>query len=281
MRSKIAALMLLVVVSFCLAQVAGGSQLNTVSFSLGNELVNVSLEVPEEAHSTDTITCNLSIAAYVNVTIFNITVTISGLVAGSWQTLHVETITQYFLPEGQNLSRQIILTLPQNTSERLDYEIEASTDLGKGNTSFYATYVRAITYDELLSLYNTLLSENSKLETDYNQLQTNCTALNATYVSIASAYESIQSIYNSLNSSYDLLNSSYNSLDSNYASLHDSYSYIKIKYDASLWELSIVRYLMIALAISTVALAAVIIYLRRKSPYIVLRKETTVKSNNE
>lgn len=280
MRSKIATLMLLVVMLFCLSQVAKGSQLNTVSFTLGYGLIHGSFEFPEEAHPTDTIMCNLTIAADVNVTTLNVTVTISGLVAGSWQTLHVEPITQS-LGQGQNLSRHIIITLPQNVSERLEYVIDVSTDYGKGNTSFYATYVRENTYDELSNLYNTLLSNNSKLEADYNQLLTNYSALNATYASVAAAYEDIQASYNSLNSSQELLNASYSSLNSSYTSLQDSYSYIKTKYDASQWELSIVRDLMYALGISTVVLAAATIYLRKKAPYILLRKETAVKPDNE
>lgn len=265
------------VVFLSLSHTADASQFNTVSFTYG--YIHGSLEFPEEAHPTDTIVCNLTVTAYVDVTLNNFTLTISGLVGGTWQTLHTEQIISYSMAMGENLSRQIIVTLPQNLSERLNYIIEASTDKGFGNTAFYATYVRATSYDALSNLYNALLINDSKLQADYNQLSTNYSALNVTYNSLAGEYNALQTSYSSLNSSYGSLNANYTSSMLNYNILQEVYTYIKTKYDDSIGELSIVRTLMYVFGISTVILAATTIYFRKKAPYIVLRKETTTKPN--
>jgi len=240
-----------------------------------------SLEFHEEAHPTDTITYNLTIVAYIDVTIFNLTLKISGLVGEKWQTLHTEQITSYPMTIGENFTRQIIFTVPQNTSERLYCVIEASTDKGFGKTAFYATYVRTITYDELLNLYNELLVNYSTLQDDYNQLLTNYDALNLTYSSLVAEHGTMQTNYNSLNSSYESLMASYNSLTTVYDSLQEFYTYIKTKYDASIGELNIIRNLMYIFIITTVIFVATTIYLRKKAPYIILRKETTVKPDKE
>lgn len=60
-------------------------------------------------------------------------------------------------------------------------------------------------------------------------------------------------------------------------SLQDFYTYIKTKYDAAMTELTIVRNLMYLFGISTAILAAATIYFRKKTPYIVLHKETSAK----
>ena len=255
-----------------LSHIVNASQFNTVSFTYG--YIHGSLEFPEEAHPTDTIMCNLTVAAYIDVTIYNLTLAISGLVGEKWQTLHTEQIISYPLAQGGSLSKQVIVTLPQNMSERLNYVIEGSTDKGFGETSFYATYVRATTYDALSNLYYALLTNHSRLQADYDHLSDDLSVLNISYNSLAGEFSTIQRTYNSLNSSYESLDASYASLTSGYNSLQGSYNYIKTKYDTSAGELSILRYLMYAFGISTVVLAATTIYFRKKAPYIVLRKET-------
>jgi len=264
---------------FSLSCTAKASQFSTVSFTYW--YMEGSLEFHEEAHPTDTITYNLTIVAYIDVTIFNLTLKISGLVGEKWQTLHTEQITAYPMTIGENFTRQIIFTVPQNTSERLYCVIEASTDKGFSKTAFYATYVRTITYDELLNLYNELLVNYSTLQDDYNQLLTNYDALNLTYSSLVAEHGTMQTNYNSLNSSYESLMASYNSLTTVYDSLQEFYTYIKTKYDASIGELNIIRNLMYIFIITTVIFVATTIYLRKKAPYIILRKETTVKPDKE
>jgi hypothetical protein len=270
-RSRIIVLMFGMIVLFSISRAVNASGFNTVSFTYG--YIHGSLEFPEEAHPTETITCNLTITAYVDVTLYNLTFAISGLVGENWQTLHTEQIISYAMAMGENLSRKVMVTLPQNLSERLNYIIEASTDKGFGNTVFYATYVRATTYDALANLYSALLINDSKLQTDYAQLSTNYSALNGTYNSLTGEYNAIQTSYSSLNSSYESLSANYTSL----VLSHNSLQYIKTKYDDSLAELTIVRNLMYLFGISTVILAAATIYFRKKAPYIVLHKETSAK----
>ena len=281
LRSKIIILVfgITLLLSLSLSPTAKASQLSTVSFTYG--YIGGSLEFQEEAHPTDTITFDLTIVAYVDVTIFNFTLTISGLVGEKWQTLHTEQIISYSMIQDENLTRQIMVTLPQNTSERIYCIIEASTDWGFSKTDFHATYIRTITYDELLNLYNELLVNHSTLQADYDQLLTDYDALNSTYSSLVAEYGAMQTNYNSLNSSYESLMASYNSLTSDYESLQEDYTYIKTKYDASIGELNIVRSLMYIFGITTVIFVATTVYLRKKAPYIIVRKETAIKPDKE
>lgn len=259
-----------------LTLVAKAPQLDTVSFAYG--YIWGSLEFPEEAHPSDSFTCNLTIAAYIDVNIYNFTLEISGLTGEKWQTLQTKPILSRSLARDENFTTPVRVTLPQNTSERLRYVIEASTDKGFGTTTFYGTYVRTISYSELSGLYDDLLVNYSILRTDYNQVLTNYYTLNSTYSSLVEEYNTIQANINTLNSSYRSLTASYNSLTSNYSSLQDYHNYIKALYESSAGELNIVRILMFVFGITTAILAATTIYFRKKAPYIVLRKETAAKT---
>jgi len=258
-----------------LSHTVNASQTSTVSFTYG--YIWGSLEFPEEAHPADSVTCNLTIAAYIDVNIYNFTLGISGLTGEKWQTLHTEPISRY-LAQGESLTAPVMVTLPQNTSERLHYVIEASTDKGFGKTAFYGTYVRAISHSELSGLYHDLLVNYSILRIDYNQMLAKYYTLNLTYSSLVEEYNTIQANINTLNSSYRSLTASYNSLISDYNSLQEHYNYIRTLYDSSAGELNIVRILMFIFGITTAILAATTIYFRKKAPYIVLRKETAAKA---
>lgn len=277
LRLKTSTLVFGMILLSSLGRAAKASQFNTVFFTYG--FVWGSIEFPEEAHPADTITCNLTISAYIDVNVYNFTLEISGLTGEKWQSLRTQIISQY-IKQGENLTTSVTVTLPQNTSERLRYTVEASTDKGFGKGIFYATYVRATTYDQLSSLYDALLLNHTMLLADYDQLLTKYNTLNLTYSSLASEYYAIQARYNSLNFSYESLNASYSSLTSSYGTLQQDYAYLKGKYDASIGELNIVRNLMYVFGITTVVLAAATIYFRKKAPYILLRKETAAKPDN-
>jgi hypothetical protein len=239
------------------------------------------LEFPEEVHPAEMVTCNLTVGAYIGVDIYNLTLGISGLVGQSWQVLRVEQILSRHLSQGENISIPVMAILPQSTSASLHYIVEASTDKGFGKTAFYATYVRSSTYGELSEAYSELQINSSKLQQDYSQLFGSYDNLNLTLQSLTGQYSNLQTAYNSLNSSYGSLNVNDSSLRSDYNSLQQNYEYIKEKYDSSLAELGIVRNLMFGLGIATVILAATTLYFRKKAPYIVLRKETAVKPDNQ
>jgi hypothetical protein len=219
----------------------------------------------------------LTIGAYIDVNIYNFTLDISGFTGQNWRTFGTEQITSYNLAQDENLTSQIIITVPQNTSEKLHYVIEASTDKGFGKTAFYATNVITITYEELSDLYNKLLTNNTALQVDYNQLLTNYTTINQTYSSLLRDYNAAHTTCNLLNSSYESLRANYSSLKSNYDSLQEHFAYVEAKYDSSTGELNIVRYLMYVFGVTTVILAATTIYFRKKAPYIVVRKDTAAK----
>jgi hypothetical protein len=257
-----------VIVLAVTCQIAKASDSGVVSFTYG--YVWGLLEFPEEVHPTDAVTCNMTVGAYIDVDIYNLTLSLSGLVGESWQILRVEQILSRHVTQGENFSVSTIVVLPQNTSATLHYVIEASTDKGFGKTTFYGTYVRAFTYSELQI-------NNSKLQQDYSQLSGSYENLNLTLQSFTKQYSDLQTAYDSLNSSYVSLNASDNSLRADYDSLQQNYAYIKEKYDSSLAELGIVRNLMFGFGIAAVILAATTLYFRKKAPYIVLRKETEVK----
>lgn len=269
-KMKLAFLAVIVLVVSC--QMVKASDSSVVSFTYG--YIWGLLEFPEEVHLADTVTCNLTVGAYIDVDIYNFTLGISGLVGQSWQVLRVEQILSRHMMQGENISVSVIVVLPQNTSASLHYMVEASTDKGFGKTAFYATYVRSSTYSELQI-------NNSKLQQDYGQLFGGYQNLNLTLQSLTSQYSNLQTAYNSLNSSYDSLNISDNSLRSDYNSLQQNYEYIKEKYDSSLAELGLVRNLMFGFGIAAVILAATTLYFRKKAPYIVLHKETAIKPDSQ
>lgn len=279
LKSKIVILMLGMILLLSLSHTATASQFSIILFTYG--VIEGSLEFHEEAHPTDTITYNLTIVADSDVNIINFTLKISGWVGEKWQTLQTEQITLYPMTQGENLTRQIMVTLPPNVSERLYCIIEASTSQGSGKTAFYATYVRTVTYDKLLNSYNELLANYNILQADYNQLLTNYDALNSNYSSLEAEYSTMHTNFDSLNSSYEPLMASHNSLTTIYDSLHESYTYIKTKYDASIGESNVFRNLTYILSITTVIFVATTVYFRQKAPYIVLRKETAAKPDKE
>ena len=279
LANKIKLVFLAMIVLIVSCQTVKASDSGVVSFTYG--YVWGLLEFPEEVHSAETVTCNLTVGAYIDVDIYNFTLGISGLVGQSWRVLRVEQILSRHMAQGENMSLSVMVVLPQNTSASLYYVVEASTDKGFGKTAFYATYVRSSTYSELSNAYSELQINNSKLQQDYTQLFGSCESLNLTLQSLASQYSNLQTAYNTLNSSYDSLNVSDNSLRSDYNSLQQNYDYIKEKYDSSLAELGIVRNLMFGFGIAAVILAATTLYFRKKAPYIVLRKETAIKPDNQ
>lgn len=260
-----------------LTPVAKAPQLDSVSFTYG--YIWGSLSFPEEAHPADSFTCNLTITAYIDVNIYNFTLEISGLTGEKWQTLRTEQILSRSLARDENLTPPpVMVTLPQNTSERLRYVIEASTDKGFGTTTFYGTYVRSISYSDLYSLYEDLLTNYSVLRSDYDQILASYETLNATYGSVVKEYDTIQANINLLNASYRSLNATYSLLMSDYDSLQEHYDYIRALYDSSAGELNIIRILMFVFGITTAILAATTMYFRKKAPYIVVRKETAAKT---
>lgn len=274
--------------------------LSNSSVSFYGAGVIIDLTFPEEAHPTESITHNLTITANTSLTLENFTVIIKALVDSSWQQVYKEQILLRDMLQGENLTRRMRFTLPEKAHGRLYCFIYVLTDKAAGDHlsyTLYTTHVRTLTYSELLSKYNELLTNYSDLLTDYetllesyNNLSTQYNTLNSTYNSLLNEYNILQSNYNSLNStyyslkaSYDSLLSSYNSLEADYNSLNQTYitleneiNDLQQRIDASKIELNNTRNLMYLFIGTTIALIALIIYVKKKKPepYIVIRKET-------
>ena len=187
------------------------------------------------------------------------------------------TDTSYSLAQDKNITRQISFVLPQTTTGQVHYVIEASTDKGFGKTAFCGTRVLAVTYEELSNRYDELLANFTALQTLYGQLLANYTTMNNTFNSLVTDYNTTRAAFDLLNSTYASLEANYSSLKSSFDSLQEHFTYVEQKFDASTGELSVVRYLMYALGVTTVILVATTVYFRKKAPYVVVRKETAAK----
>ena len=269
---------------FCSVHRTGASPTNSVSWEGAG--VVIYFEFPEEAHPTDSITLNLTTTAQVGLKLQNFTFLIEVLVNESWQQVYKEQVLQLNMVQNDSFTRQVWFTLPQNAHEALYCYMYVQTDKAPGlppTYVFYATHVRTVTYDELLTDYETLLDSYTALSTQYD-------GLNSTYNSLLNQYNSLQATFESLNSSYftqkatyDELKTNYDSLEANYKTLNQTYYALKAENDSlsntvdtKETELTTTRNIVYALIAVTVALAAVLIYIKkiRSEPYVVLRKET-------
>ena len=120
---------------------------------------------PKQAYSTETITHNMTITAYDTLTLQNFTIVINAMVNSSWQQVYKEQVISHSMEPDENLTMQMMFTLPQGTQERLYCYIYALTDKPSEASicTFYSTYVGLMTYNELLSKYNDLLANYSSL----------------------------------------------------------------------------------------------------------------------
>lgn len=275
LKARISVLVFLMMLALGLSPAARASQFGTVSFTFG--VLFGSIEFPLEAHPLDPIKCNLTIGAYIDVSIFNFTLGISGFTGQEWVAFGQEQITSYSLAQDKNITRQISFILPQTTTGQVHYVIGASTDKGFGKTDFYGTRVLAVTYEELSNRYDELLANYTALQTLYGQLLANYTTMNNTFNSLVTDYNTTRTAFDLLNSTYASLEANYSSLKSNFDSLQEHFAYVEEKFNASTGELSVTRYLMYALGVTTVILAAATVYFRKKAPYVVIRKETAAK----
>ena len=290
---------------FCFIFVLDASMpTSDVSFHGGGLIV--SLAFPEEAHPAESIIHNLTITAKASLTLENFTIVINAFVGSSWQQAYKEQILLQDMLQNESLSRQNRFTLPQNTHGRLNCFMHILTDRVSDylSYSFYTTEVRVSTYGELLVQYNKLLANYTNLLADYemllesyNELSVEHSTLNSTYNSLLHEYNTLRSTYNSLNStyyglqashdslssSYDSLSTEYNSLNQTYVALENEINNLLQQIEASRTELNNTRNLIYLFVGTTVALIALVIYIRkkRKEPYIVIRKETVAVKQND
>lgn len=275
---------------------ACASSVGNVSFRGAGVVVD--MEFPEEAHPTETITLNVTITALLALKLQNFTLVIKVLVDTGWQQVYKEQLLSLNMDPNEVLVRLVWFTLPQSAHESLYCQMYVLTDKAPGLPAtyvFYATHVRTVTYDELLANYNSLLTTYETLLDSYNALVAQYDGLNSTYNLLLSQYNSLQATFESLNSSYfsqkaayDTLKANYDALDASYRTLNQTHYALTTEnhslrntVSAQDTELAMTRNAVYGLIAVTVALAALIIYNKKKKsePYVVLRKETvTLKS---
>ena len=297
MRAKVVVSFIILLLSLWSIVEANAISVGDVSIQSAGILIDVTF--PEEAHSTETITHNVTITAHAILTLQNFTMVINATVDTSWQQVYKEQIISHSMELNENLTIQMTFTLPQMTHERLSCYIYALTDKPPEDSiyTFYSTYVRSMTYDELLGEYNTLLTNYSSLISEYqillssyNDLSDEHVALNSEYNSLLNQYDGLQTSYISLNSSYHALQGNYSTLLASISSLETDYESLNQTYTLLVQETGIMQQsndalsadlnktlIIMSIPIVAVAIAiALLIYMKRKGPepYIVVRKET-------
>jgi acyl carrier protein phosphodiesterase len=295
-----------VILFFLFGQIYASSASSTNNFSFHGAGVIIDLTFPEEAHSTESITHNLTITAKTSLTLENFTMITKVLVNSSWQQVYKEQVFFRDMLQNENLTSHSRFTLPQNAHGRLHCFLYLLTDKTADPLSytFYTTHVRTLTYSELLVDYDKMFANYSELLTEYETLLESYNELTATYGTLNSTYNSLLNEYNTLQSNYSSLNSTYHSLQATYSSLLFSYysleanfnslnqtcttledeiNNLRQKTDASKIEIINTRNLTYLFVGTTIALIILIIYLKKKKPepYVVIRKETVAVKPTE
>ena len=284
---------------FLFGQICGLGASSTNDFLFHGAGVIIDLTFPEEAHPTESITHNFTITAKTSLTLENFTIIIEVLVNSSWQQVYKEQVLSRDMLQNEKITSQPRFTLPQNAHGKLHCFMYVLTDKISDPLSytFYTTHVRTLTYSELLIEYNELLTNYSDLLTEYetllesyNELTVMYGTLNSTYNSLLNEYNTLQSNYNSLNSTYtslqatyESLQSSYDSLEADYNSLNQTYTTLENEINDLHAQLNNTRTLTYLFIGTTIALIALIIYIKKKKPepYIVIRKETVAVKPTE
>lgn len=288
--STLVILMLYLII--CTREVNASSN-KQVSFQ-GNVGLIIDLTFPEEAHPTDPITYNLTLTATTSVFWFNVTLIVEAFVDTDWQQIHIEAIPSKTMLQDDKYENQITFNLSEGTHERLYCYVYVLTNTyvssGEASTTFYTTYIRSPTYDELLDQYSEALINYSSLLADYHTLiesyetfSTQYNNLNSTYISLLSQYNSLLTSYSSLNSSYYSQNESYSELEFDYNSLLTSYNSLNDTYnelnaeDNNLKEiintqnseLNLTQNLMYVFIALTSILILLSLYIKMKKPLVV------------
>ena len=284
---------------FLLIQIGGLGASAANSFSFQGAGVIVELTFPEEAHSAESITHNLTITAKTALTLQNFTIIIKVLVNSSWQQVYKEQALSRDMLQNEKITSPSRFTLPQKAHGKLHCFIYVLTDKTSDPLSytFYSTHVRTLTYSELLVEYNELLTNYSDLLTkyetlleSYNDLNATYGTLNSTYNSLLNEYDTLQSNYNSLNLTHHNLQATYDSLERDFNSLKDDHNELENDFndlsqetDASKIEIINTRNLMYLFVGTTIALIVLFIYFKKKKPepYVVIRKETVAVKPTE
>lgn len=227
--NKVVYFLCFLLVSSAFTYSAGALQINNVTFhGVG---VNIDLIYPSEAHPGDSISHNLTITAYTDVDIQNITLFIYAPVNLTWQQIKNQSIV-FPLPADQSLSVSVRFMLPQDVNGTLNCLLFVQTDQSADYSSytFYTTQVRTLTYEELFGVYNELLGNYAVLNDSYIALSTNYTSLWISYNGLWANYSALTANYSSLNTSFNSLSTQNNALQSEYNALNSTHYSLQANY---------------------------------------------------
>ena len=215
----------------------GAAPTTTVSFRGAG--VTIELTFPEEAHTNETITHNVTITAHADLTLQSFTLFIYAPVNSSLQEIKNRTISWDFL-ENETLTSRIELQLPQNTNGTLYCVMTVQTDqtADYSSYSFYTTRVSELTFSEMQSLYNEMLTNYTSLQADYATLLNDYDGLLANYSGLLANYTALLSQHNALSANYNAQVATYQALFDNYNKLSDDYDALNANYRSKITELS-------------------------------------------
>jgi hypothetical protein len=224
-RKRIGYLLIALVFFYGVADVVSAPP---VSLLINGGGVTVDLTFPEEAHPNSTITYNVTITAYANLTLQFFTLFIYAPINTSWQEVKNRTISWDFL-ENENLTSRIEFEVPPDTNGTLRCEITFQTDQTSDllSSSFCTTRVSELTFSEMLLLYNEMLANYTLLQVNYSALMNEYGGLLADYSTLLADYTALLSEHNELLTEYGAQVASYESLEKTYKNLQSEISSVR------------------------------------------------------
>lgn len=229
------------------------------------------LEFPEEARPGELITYKLTVTAYEDIYVEYFTITIY---YGGGELYKEIVISDKYMRKHDRISKIILLKMPE-TEERLHCIIDVETSMGipfwitftvhSGN-HFCTTYIRKMTYVELLAEYEKRKAEYEKLKLIYDGLKADYDKLLTDYGKLKADYGKLRTEYDGLKVTYDKLTVDYGRLKADYDGLKVTYDKLTVDYDKLKGELATNTSLMYLFIVTTIAFVATTVYFARRKP---------------
>jgi len=188
-------ILILLAIALMLSPFAATATAKKTRIRFGSRGIRGELEFPEEAHPGETIICIVRIIAA------DIIHDCSAALMIWFEDIRLYEdmiIHHRDMGPGEEVVRIIELTLPtEPTSGRLSVGIEVYYEQPYRrprdyiSDTFFTTYVRERTYDELLRDYDALRADYDRLKSDYDSLRTDYIELNSKYESLKADYREL------------------------------------------------------------------------------------------
>ena len=194
-------------------------------------------------------------------------------------TIYTTHVSELTFSEMQTLYNEILTNYTALLNEYNDLVGNYSSLLANYTNLFSNNTILQDNYNEQLAIYKSLQDSNNDLTNQFNTLNSNYQSKTADYNSLQTDYQTLNSTSNALQISYNDLQDAYNNLDHAYDELQAQ----EAAQQSSENGVNNLITIIIILAIIIVALASLTIYIKRKSkePYIVIHKESPIKSLDE